>query len=81
MNLFKKIKSKMEDTCTERVKLCTPRFCACGCLDETFEDDYIIGLKDVEVTYPDDKDRKEHKDTMCICDEYIIAFEPVSKKE
>lgn len=72
-----KIKKVIDQECANKVMLCTPKFCACGCYDEAFSDDYVVGLKDVEVTFHDDKNNKIYKETMCICDEYIIAFEPI----
>lgn len=72
----KKIKEVLEKTCTNKVKICTSTFCACGCFDEENSDDYIVAIKDAEITFNESKDQIEHKDSMCICDEHIIAFEP-----
>lgn len=72
----KKIKIMLEKACTDKVKVCTPNFCATGCFDEDNSEDYLVALKDVEVAFNDNKDKTEHKDSLCICDEYIVAFEP-----
>lgn len=74
-----KVKKVLDKSCTNMVKICTPKFCASGCLDYDFEDDYIVALNDVDVIFNNDESTIEHKDSICICDEYIISFEPLGK--
>lgn len=77
----KKIKIMLEKACTDKVKVCTPKFCAIGCYDDINSEDYVVALNDVYVTYNNQNDKIDHKDSLCICDEYIVAFEPhVDKK-
>ena len=53
------------------------KFCATGCLDENYNDDNIVCLKDVDVVFTDGIRELENRDTLCICDDYIIAFEAI----
>lgn len=77
----KKIKQMLGKACTDKVKVCTPNFCACGCYDDDNSEDYVVALKDVDIVFNENKETKEHKDSLCICDEYIVAFEPhIDKK-
>ncbi|MDD3236713.1 MAG: hypothetical protein PHV37_01280 [Candidatus Gastranaerophilales bacterium] len=75
-----KIKKVIEKKCMNRVMVCTPKFCATGCYDDEFSDDYIVSLSDVKIEYNDGAKEQLHKDTMCICDDYIIAFEPLKSE-
>ena len=53
------------------------RFCAEGCLSENFDDEYIVCLDNVDVTFTDGCNKTEHRDSLCICDDHIIAFEAI----
>lgn len=70
-----KLKKLMGISCEDRVEICTPNFCACGCLDDSAELDDVVTLKDVDIVYNDEKRTKKHKNKMCICDEFIISFQ------
>ena len=53
------------------------KFCASGCLDVNYDDDNIVCLNDVDVAFTDGIRELEHRDSLCICDDYIIAFEAI----
>ncbi|MBQ9246718.1 hypothetical protein IJ182_10675 [bacterium] len=65
--------------CTKRVRICTMKFCAVGCLVEDYDDEDIVCLEDVEMIFTDGCRPTEHRDSVCICDDHIIAFEAISK--
>ncbi len=64
--------------CTKKVKICTSKFCAEGCLDEEYDDDNIVCLSNVDMVFTDGSNNTEHRESLCICDDYIIAFEAIS---
>ncbi len=72
-SLFKILKN----ACTKRVRICTIKFCAAGCLDENYDDDNIVCLRDVDMFFTDGIRELEHRDSICICDDHIIAFEAI----
>ncbi len=65
--------------CTKKVRICTMKFCATGCLVEDYDDDDIVCLDNVEIYYTDGCRDKEKRDSICICDNNIIAFEAISE--
>lgn len=71
----KKMQKLMECECADKIEICTPNFCATGCLDENAELDDVVVLNNAEVIYNDEKGTRKHKKKMCICDEYIISFQ------
>lgn len=70
-----KLKKLMGIQCSDRVEICTPNFCACGCLDESAELEDVVTLTDVDIVYNDEKETRKHKTKMCICEEFIISFQ------
>lgn len=67
----------LEKECTKKVRICTMRFCATGCLCHDYDSENIVCLTDVDVAFTDGCRELEHKDSLCICDDYIIAFEAI----
>ena len=65
----------LNKNCTKKVRVCTIKFCATGCLDESYDDDDIICLENVEMYFSDGSHEIQHRDSICICDNNIIAFE------
>lgn len=72
----KKIETMLEMACTNKVKVCTPKFCACGCYDDENSEDYVVALSNVDIIFNEDKNKTAHKESLYICDDYIVAFEP-----
>ncbi len=70
----------LQKKCTKRVRICTSKFCASGCLVENYEDDNIVCLENVEIYFSDANHNLEHRESLCICDDNIIAFEALSEK-
>lgn len=70
-----KLQKLMGIQCTDRVEICTPNFCACGCLEDSDEMENVIVLKDVDITYNDEKGTRKHKSKVCICEEFIVSFQ------
>ncbi len=77
----RKVKRILDKTQADKVKICTPKFCATGFLDYDFEDDFIVALSDAEVVFNNDPNTFEHKENICISDDYIVSFEPVKHKK
>ena len=75
-----KIKKSLGCDCKKRINICTPKFCACGCLDEKSEAEDVVVLENVDLIYHDKENEPVHHDKMCICDEYIIAFAPAGEQ-
>ena len=65
-------------TCARKVRVCTIKFCAVGCLVENYDDEDIVCLENVDMMFTDGCRKTEHRDSVCICDDHIIAFEVVS---
>lgn len=65
--------------CTRKVRICTIKFCATGCLVDDFEDDNIVCLENVEMCFSDSRQEILKRDSLCICDDNIIAFEAISE--
>lgn len=75
----KSLLKELAKKCTKKVRICTIRFCAEGCLSENFDDDDIVCLENVNVTFTDGCTQPQHRESMCICDDHIIAFEAISE--
>ena len=72
MNLLKK-------KCTKSVRICTIKFCATGCLVEDYDDEDIVCLENVDIVFTDGCREQEHRESVCICDDHIIAFEAITE--
>lgn len=73
----KSLMNVLKKECSRNVKVCTMKFCAKGCIDEEYDDEDIVCLKDSEVLYTDGTGRTEHVNKLCICDDNIIAFQVI----
>ena len=62
-------------TCTKKVRVCTIKFCAEGCLSENYDDEDIVCLENADITFTDGCRKSERRNSICICDDHIIAFE------
>ena len=69
----------LKKQCTKRVRVCTMKFCAVGCLVEDYDDDDIVCLENVDMMFTDGCRETEHRDSVCICDDHIIAFEAIKE--
>jgi hypothetical protein len=67
----------LEKHCTKKVRICTMKFCATGCLNENYDDDNIVCLNDVDIVFTDGVRELEHRENLCICDDYILSFEAI----
>ena len=76
-NKKKSLLNLLNKKCTKKVRICTARFCAVGCLVENYEDDDIVCLENVDMMFTSDCKTTEHRDSVCICDDHIIAFEAI----
>lgn len=76
-NKKKSLLNELKKKCTKKVRICTMRFCAEGCLSENFDDDDIVCLDNVDVTFTDGCGQTQHRESLCICDDHIIAFEAI----
>lgn len=77
-NKKKSLINELNKKCTKKVRICTIRFCAEGCLSETFDDEDIVCLDNVDIKFTDGCAATEHRDSLCICDDHIIAFEAIT---
>lgn len=75
----KSLLNELNKKCTKKVRICTMRFCAEGCLSENFDDEDIVCLENVNVTFNDGCKESQYRDSMCICDDHIIAFEAIKE--
>ena len=75
----KSLLNALNKKCTKKVRICTSKFCAEGCLDENYDDDNIVCLSDVKMVFTDGINDTEHRKSVCICDDYIIAFEAIEE--
>ena len=66
-----------DKTCARKVRVCTIKFCATGCLVENYDDEDIVCLEDVDMVFTDGRRKTEHRESVCICDDHIIAFEAI----
>ena len=78
-NKKKSLLNALKNKCTKTVRICTIRFCATGCLVEDYEDDDIVCLENVNLVFTDGCRKREHRDSICICDDHIIDFEAIDK--
>ena len=78
-NVKKSLISAAQKKCTKQVRICTIKFCALGCLVENFDDDDIVCLENVEIQFTDGCKEVQKRESLCICDDHIIAFEAVSE--
>ncbi len=76
-NKKKSLMDMLNKKCTKRVRVCTIRFCATGCFVEDYEDDNIVCLENVDMTFTDGCKGAEYRESLCICDDHIIAFEAI----
>lgn len=78
-NKKKSLLNALKRKCTKKVRICTIKFCAIGCLDESFDDEDIVCLENVDMVFTSGCQESEHRDNLCICDDHIIAFEAVDE--
>ncbi len=78
-NKKKSLLNLLKQKCTKKVRICTMKFCATGCLVEDYDDEDIVCLENVEMVFTNECKDTEHRDSVCICDDHIIAFEAVSE--
>lgn len=76
-NKKKSLLKQLEKNCTKKVRICTPKFCAVGCLVEDYDDEDVVCLENVDMLFTYDCKKTEHRDSVCICDDHIIAFEAI----
>lgn len=67
----------LKKKCSKKVRICTIKFCATGCLVEDYDDEDIVCLENVDMFFTDGCRKSEHRDSICICDDHIIAFEAI----
>ena len=73
----REIREALLNACTNKVKLCTKEYCAYGCLDQSFSEDFKIRLNQVNIIRKDgDEEVIEHRDHLVLKDDSIIDFEP-----
>ena len=77
-NTKKSLYNVADKKCTKKVRICTIKFCATGCLTEEYEDDNIVCLNNVEMYFSDNQQEILKRESICICDDNIIAFEAIS---
>lgn len=75
-SLFKAAKQK----CTKYVRICTIKFCATGCLVEDYDDEDIVCLENVTMNFMQGCKDGEYRESLCICDDHIIAFEAIQEQ-
>ncbi len=75
----KSLINALNKACTKKVRICTMKFCATGCLVEDYDDDDIVCLENVEMNFTDGCSDTEYRDSICICDNNIIAFEAIKE--
>ncbi len=78
-NKKKSLINVLRKKCTKKVRLCTMKFCATGCLVENYDDEDIVCLENVDVVFTDGCNDVDHRESLCICDDHIIAFEAVEE--
>jgi hypothetical protein len=69
--------NELQKKCTKKVRICTMKFCATGCLVEDYDDEDIVCLENVKMVFTNGCREDEHRDSLCICDDHIIAFEAI----
>ncbi len=78
-NKKKSLLNFLQKKCTKKMRVCTAKFCAVGCLVEDYDDEDIVCLENVDLVFNDGCHETEHRDSVCICDDHIIAFEAVTE--
>lgn len=78
-NKKKSLIDMLRKKCTKRVRICTIKFCAEGCLVEDYDDDDIVCIENVKMTFTSGCNDTQHRDSLCICDDHIIAFEAIEE--
>ena len=78
-NKKKSLLNELKKKCTKKVRICTIKFCATGCLVEDYDDEDIVCLDNVEIQFNDGCSDIQHRESICICDDHIIAFEAISE--
>ena len=73
MNVLKK-------ECTKKVRICTSKFCVTGCLIENYDDEDIVCLENATVTPSSGCGEEKYRESICICDDHIIAFEAIKEQ-
>lgn len=76
-NIKKSLFNVLKKQCTKKVKICTIKFCAVGCLVEDYDDEDIVCLENVEMMFTSGTCNVEYRESLCICDDHIIAFEAI----
>ncbi len=76
-NKKKSLINALKKNCTKKVRICTMRFCAVGCLVEDYDDEDIVCLENVTISFTQGCKEGEYRDSVCICDDHIIAFEAI----
>ncbi len=77
-NKKKSLINLLRNKCTKKVRICTSKFCAVGCLVENYDDEDIVCLENVDMLFTDGCRETEHRESVCICDDHIIAFEAIT---
>ena len=77
-NTKKSLINALNKACTKKVRICTMKFCAIGYLVEDYDDEDIVCLENVEMVFTSGCSDVEHRESLCICDDHIIAFEAIS---
>lgn len=75
----KSLMKVLNQNCTKKVKVCTNKFCATGCLVEQYDEDDLVCLENVTLEFNDNSKPPVHKENICICDDHIIAFEAIKE--
>ncbi len=76
-NKKKSLLNLLARECTKKVRICTIKFCAIGCLVEDYDDEDIVCLENADILFTDGIREIEHRNSICICDDHIIAFEAI----
>ncbi|MCD7879803.1 MAG: hypothetical protein LUG16_07720 [Candidatus Gastranaerophilales bacterium] len=80
-NTKKSLFNIVKKECTKKVRICTMKFCAIGCLIDNYEDDDIVCLENVDMVFTDGCRDVEHRESLCVCDDHIIAFEAIKENK
>lgn len=68
----------LKQKCSKKVRICTIKFCAIGCFVYDFDDDNLVCLENVTLLFSEGQGKQEHRESICICDDHIIAFEVIA---
>ncbi len=79
-NKKKSLINALKKNCTKKVRICTNRFCAVGCLVEDYDDEDIVCLENVTMNFMQGCKDGEYRESLCICDDHIIAFEAIQEQ-